>query len=86
MRKPSSETRFWTVRDGRADKVLATAEADQRARDDRAEAERIEGLLRRHPQIGRLNSGKFYAFVDGRGEVCSRRIERVIEALGEAQA
>ena len=45
--------------------------------------QKITHILQNYPEIGRLNSGKFYAFVDGYDNACfeSRDIQAVVNAV-----
>jgi hypothetical protein len=80
--------RIRTVGDVRDERVFADALAAARdAARARVEADRrayIAEQLARYPQIGTLNSGKFYAFVGGRTMkhyVESKFLARVIDAI-----
>lgn len=83
---------FATVRDARLEKLLLEAIEDQKnSARVRAEKERqasITARLREYPQIGTLNSGKFYAFVGGYSDkhyVESKFLSRVIDAINAAR-
>lgn len=85
-------TAIATVRDARTEKLLIEAAEDQknstRARIERDRQAYISARLREYPQIGTLNSGKFYAFVGGYSDkhyVESKFLSRVIDAINAAR-
>jgi hypothetical protein len=83
---------FTTVRDVRIQKLLLEAIEDQknsaRVRAEKEHQASITAQLREYPQIGTLNSGKFYAFVGGYSDKHyfeSRSLSRVIDAINAAR-
>ncbi len=81
-----------TVRDVRLEKLFSEALEDQknsaRVRIERDRQAYITARLRDYPQIGTLNSGKFYAFIGGYGNEHyfeSKFLSRVIDAINAAR-
>jgi len=81
-----------TVGDVRDEKRFADAIEDYnnslRARIEREKQQYIQARLREYPQIGTLNSGKFYAYVGGYTErhyVESFFLSRVIDVINDAR-
>ena len=56
---------MYTLRDAMAEKQMANAEFDARIDARDAENKRIAGILEANPEIGVLNSGKYYSFKSG---------------------
>lgn len=81
-----------TVRDARLEKLFREALEDQR-NSARVKIERdrqayVTARLREYPQIGTLNSGKFYAFIGGYGlenYFESEFLSQVIDAINSAR-
>ncbi len=77
-----------TLADARDEKRAADARAEYadalRARIERDRQEYIQARLREYPEIGVLNNGKFYAFVNG---VCVEGyfISKIIDAINAAK-
>lgn len=81
-----------TVRDVRLEKLFREALEDQknssRARIERDRQAYIAARLREYPQIGTLNSGKFYAYIGGYSDKHyfeSKFLSRVIDAINAAK-
>lgn len=81
-----------TVRDVRLEKLFREALEDQknsaRARIERDRQAYIAARLREYPQIGTLNSGKFYAYIGGYSDkhyVESKFLSHVIDAIDAAR-
>jgi len=81
-----------TVGDVRDEKHAADARAEYkdalRARIERDRQEYIQAQLRNYPQIGVLNSGKFYAYVGGYAEsnyVEGYFLTKIIDAINAAK-
>lgn len=83
---------FATVRDARLEKLLLEAIEDQknsaRVRAEKEHQASIAAQLREYPQIGTLNSGKYYAYIGGYSDKHyfeSRSLSRVIDAINAAR-
>jgi hypothetical protein len=85
--KTKTETKIRTVGEVRDEKMRSEAIEDYnnslRVRIELDRQEYIQSRLREFPQIGLLNSGKFYAFVKG-DYVESYFLSRIIDALNAA--
>lgn len=81
-------TTIRTVGDVRDQKRFADAIDDYnnslRVRIERERQEHVEARLREYPQIGKLNSGKFYAYVNGQ-YIEGFFLSRVIDAINDAR-
>jgi hypothetical protein len=84
----NTTTTIRTVADTRNEKRAADARAEYndtlRARIERDRQEYIQARLREYPEIGVLNNGKFYAFVNG---VCVEGyfLGKIINAITDAK-
>jgi hypothetical protein len=81
-----------TLADSRDEKRAADARAEYndalRARIERDRQEYIQARLREYPQIGVLNSGKFYAYVGGYSQtnyVEGYFLTKIIDAINSAK-